>query len=161
MQLEDPFDTKLCTLKFIVFSTLTALASGLARKLWREWERKVGDWLEMKVKTETQWKHSYHLVKSAAMSMSTIKRSSNYQSKESTWPYWEMTIDPQTLLMNALPSFSILSSHFHCTWTTDLKACATPTNGNTHVTARRLLRYIRAFACWMGARKAYTASIYT
>ena len=46
MQLEDPFDTKLCTLKFIIFSILTVLASGLIRKLWWEWERKVGDWLE-------------------------------------------------------------------------------------------------------------------
>ena len=46
MQLEDTFDTRLCTLKFIIFSALTVLASSLVRKLWREWERKVGDWLE-------------------------------------------------------------------------------------------------------------------
>ena len=163
MQLEDPLDTKLCTLKFIVFSILTVLASGLVRKLWWEWERKVGDWLENESEDRDAAKTQLPSCEVCGDVDEYNKRSSNLQSKESTWLYWEMTtpIEPQTLLMNTLPSFSILSSQFYCTWTTDPKACGTPTNSNTHVTARRLLRYIRAFACWMGTRKAYTVRIYT
>ena len=159
MQLEDPFDTKLCTLKFIVFSTLTVLASGVVRKLWREWERKVGDWH----KNESEDRDT---VKTQLPSCEVCSDVDEYNKKEqqlakqrSTWPYWEMTVDPQTLLMNTLPSFSILSSHFHCTWTTDPKACATPTNGNTHVTARSYWdTYVHSHAEWVRARHTLRVS---
>ena len=44
--------------------------------------------------------------------------------------------------------FLILDSHFCCTWTIGQKACAMPTNGNTHVSVQRLLRYVRVHAEW-------------
>ena len=60
----------------------------------------------MEAKTDTV----NHLVKSAVCSK---ERSSGQQSKESTWPSWEMTIpvDPRTLLMNALPYLSRFLAH--------------------------------------------------
>ena len=113
MQLKDPVDTKLCTLKFINLSAVVGLTSGLTvRKLW---ERRLA-WKE-------KWRHSYDSMKPAASSMSTRERSSGLGSKVSTWSSWETTISsclvrcskprslPGTLSLYSLPTFSHFVAH--------------------------------------------------
>ena len=112
-------------------------------------KKELGDWNKMEVKTESQ--NAATTPWSSWWCWWLRERSSGYQSKESTWLSWETTIpiDPRTLLKNALPSFSILQFSLltlRCTWTTDPKACAMPTNSNRHMLVQRLL----TCTCWMG-----------
>ena len=134
MQLKDPFETKLCTLKFIILSTVAALAVSLSKI---DSEEELGDWCKSRsedrdvMKMQLPHCEAYGKVDEYEREEQELAR----QRKCMAVLRNDHTRTCRSLnsLTNALPSFLILhylGSHIRCTTMTGPEACPTPINTN-------------------------------
>ena len=124
MQLKDPFDTKLCTLNVIVLSVVAVVTrekKGMKVKTVKTQlpPHEVHDEVH-EFDKEQQW-----LAKQRKC-MIVLRNDHTHRSLNSFNEHFAVFFDLQ-----------FFGSHVCCTWTTSPKACAMPTNGNTHMSVQR------------------------
>ena len=137
-QLKDPVEV------YRTQSTVVALALSLSqhqngKKIMRVRKKEQGDWRK-NGSDNREPKSGHYLVKSGVRLMSTreqwlAKQRMAVSRNDPTFVFGEVFKTSLTSRNSCNVRFAILLT-LGCTWPTILKACATPTNSNAHVTSR-------------------------